>query len=147
MTYLKFSIFFLLSLTFAACSNDDNRDLPKSNDSIVGDWQLTEALISSGGEQEWVTIEDGAYYQFNENGDFTSNHFSECATGEYSLESGLLSLNYTCENFQSQNENEDGIISYNVDLEKGEMLLNPQSFICTEGCTYKFQRVSNESQL
>ncbi len=135
---MKNSMFtFILIPVLYSCSSD----IPKEfeNTDLIGKWKLSEAYISAGGPQDWVAVEDGEELVLFENGTFTSSRYSECTTGTWSTEQIGLILDYNCEGFESESENEDGLITYNLKFESGYFIATPTSGpICIEGCSYKY---------
>jgi hypothetical protein len=143
MKYLKY---FILASVFIMSSCSKNDEIPESKDlsydhSILGNWKLVEAYISSGGPQYWVDIESGEEITFLSNGSFESNRFSECKTGEFSIKSNELFLTYTCDGFTSGMENPEGAITYKLTLKSNYLILTPTSVLCFEGCSYKYKRI------
>lgn len=138
--YLVLASFFLM----VSCSknNDilENQDLSLLNVSILGNWKLVEAYISAGGPQYWINIENGEEITFLSNGSFSSNRFSECTTGVFSIESNELILDYNCSGFITEFENPEGAITYKLAFESNTLILTPTSVICIEGCSYKYIR-------
>ncbi|SRR6056297_1444577 len=129
----------ILVFGFFSCSLDDG---DKSVDSeLIGKWKMTEAFISSGGPQYWVDIENGEEFEFFANGLFSSNQFSECTVGIYSVQQNKLMLKYNCDGFESKAENMDGFITYDLKFEADAFIATPTSGpICIEGCSYKYQK-------
>lgn len=137
---MKFLKYFILASVFIMSSCSKNEEIPESKNfsydqSILGDWKLVEAYISSGGPQYWVDIESGEEITFLSDGSFESNRFSECKTGEFSIESNELFLTYTCDGFSSR------AITYKLTFESNYLILTPTSVVCVEGCIYKYKRI------
>jgi hypothetical protein len=128
----------------SSCSENnetlESKDISATEEPIIGNWKLVEAYISSGGPQYWVNIENGEEFTFSSSGLFSSNKFSECTTGDFSVELNELSLNYNCNGFKTGFENSEGAITYKITFESNYLLLTPTSVICFEGCTYKYIR-------
>ncbi|RKS42494.1 hypothetical protein BC962_3283 [Gillisia mitskevichiae] len=143
---MRYLLYFVLAsvLIMSSCSNNydtlETEDLSAENDPIIGKWKLVEAYISSGGPQYWVNIENGEEFTFTSNGLFSSNRFSECTNGDFSIESNELILNYSCNEFTTGFENPEGAITYKITFESNYILLTPTSVICFEGCSYKYVR-------
>ncbi|MFD2828093.1 hypothetical protein ACFSYG_16565 [Leeuwenhoekiella polynyae] len=138
---LKLSIIALLFM-FIGCDTE-NETQNESEALLNGNWQNTEAFISSGGPQYWIEIEDGEEIQFLSNGTFSSNRYTECTRGTFSIEDSTLTLKYVCPDFEPTAANEDGLITYSIAYESKTFLLTPTSGpICTEGCSYKYQKVN-----
>ncbi len=143
---MKFLKYFILASVFIMSSCSKNDEVPESKDlsydnSILGNWKLVEAYISSGGPQYWVDIESGEEITFLSNGSFESNRFPECTTGEFSIESNELFLTYTCDGFTTGIENPEGAITYKLTFKSNYLILTPTSVICFEGCSYKYKRI------
>lgn len=135
------SLFFLGVLSvFTACDRNDDDDFDNDAFSIEGKWKLTEAYISDGGPQYWTDVEDGEEIEFQGNGNFSSDRYSECTTGAFLVDDGNLTLEYDCEGFETGTENDEGLITYKIDYGKNEILLTPTSIACYEGCSYKYVR-------
>jgi len=130
---------FILALGVLSCQSDDLIEFDNSD--LVGKWKLTEAFISAGGPQYWVTVEDGEEFVFYGNGTFTSSKFSECAGGIFLIDSSKLILEFNCEGFESELENEEGFITYKLEYESNHFIATPTSGpICIEGCSYKYEK-------
>ena len=128
-------IFILVFSVFSCSSNEFH------NSELIGKWKLTEAFISSGGPQYWVNVEDGEEFEFFENGTFTSNRYSECTSGIFYTELNKLLLKYNCEEFESESENADGFITFDLEFDSNHFITTPTSGpICIEGCSYKYQK-------
>jgi hypothetical protein len=108
--------------------------------SIIGNWKQTEAFISSGGPQYWVNSENGEEINFLENGTFSSDKYPECSNGNFAIEENKLILEYSCLEFNPIAENEDGLITYDLELYTDYFILTPTSGpLCIEGCSYKYR--------
>jgi len=130
---------FILIGGFFSCNSDESNEF--NNSDLIGKWKLTEAFISAGGPQYWITIEDGERFVFSEDGTFTSSRYSECAGGIFFIESNKLLLQYNCDEFESQSENVDGFITFDLKFETNYFIATPTSGpICIEGCSYKYQK-------
>ncbi len=140
---LQFGVIFLLTIFSSGCDTNDNNELDRDNP-IIGNWQLIEAYISSGGPQYLVSIENGEKFKFSINGTFSSNKYPECTSGNFSTESNELILKYDCNGFTAGIENSEGHITYKVTFESDYFLLTPTSVICTEGCSYKYKKITND---
>lgn len=143
MKYLSYiALACIIFLTSCSKNTDtmESRNLSLLDNPILGKWQLVEASISSGGPQYWVTIENGEEFTFSSDGSFVSDRFSECTTGDFSVESNELLLNYNCNGFTTEYENSEGAITYKITFESNYLLLTPMSVLCIEGCSYKYKR-------
>lgn len=137
MRTFTFCIIFVFGLL--SCDSDPVSKVDDSN--LIGEWKLTEAFISAGGPQYWVDVENGTELAFYENNSFSSNRFTECKTGNYVLIENELRLKYSCEDFKPEFVNEDGNITYALELGRDYFILTPTSPpFCTEGCSYKYTR-------
>ncbi|MDC1162097.1 hypothetical protein OAT18_01510 [Tenacibaculum sp.] len=136
----KLSLLIILAVVlFTNCNN--NESIIADEPLIIGEWKLTEAFISTGGPQYWVDFENGEEINFLDNGTFSSNKFTECMVGKFSVEENKLLLEYNCDGFNSQSENEQGFITYELQLSSDYFILTPTSGpICIEGCSYKYQK-------
>lgn len=137
-TYYVVITFLLLAI---ACENAGNEPLHADESSMVGKWTLTEAYISAGGPQYWVDVENGEEIIFSENGTFSSNRYTECAKGNFSIEDKTLLLDYDCNGFSTESENEEGLLTFTLEFYSDYFILIPTSGpICIEGCSYKYQK-------
>ena len=109
---------------------------------LVGKWKLTETFNSDGGTPpEWTAIDNGYTYSFHQDGSFTSNRFSECTHGTYTLEANLLKLDFGCTDFTSGIESPKGTFIEEINFEKEFVILIPTYLTCFEGCKYKFEKL------
>ncbi|MGB7393577.1 MAG: hypothetical protein WA913_04205 [Pricia sp.] len=141
------TIYYLLTinLIFTVGCEKYSSDTIDGENTLTGKWQLTEAFISAGGPQYWVDVEEGETIEFLANGSFVSNRFTECSNGNFSVESTELLLDYDCDGFEVLPENEDGSITYNLELDSDYFIVTPTSGpICIEGCSYKYSRKQQE---
>ncbi|MGB6153999.1 MAG: lipocalin family protein [Pricia sp.] len=133
----------LLAILLLSTSCDKMSSGPIDADelSIAGTWTLTEAYISAGGPQYWIDVEDGEEITFFDDGTFTSNRFTECETGNFSITGDELLLEYDCEGFELPSQNDKGPISYTLEFFSDYFILTPTSGpICIEGCSYKYEK-------
>ena len=138
---MKFQYFLIATLLlFIACDKTIDEAIPADESLIAGKWEQTEAYISSGGPQYWVDVENGEEIEFSDNGTFTSNRFTECMVGNFSIVENKLLLKFNCDGFKTQSENEEGFITYKLEFYSSYFILTPTSGpICIEGCSYKYQ--------
>ena len=137
---LKFSITLIFIISLFGC-NSNNDELNTST--IVGTWQLVEIYQSIGGPGNWNDVENGYKYTFLNNGNFSSNRFSECSNGTYSIESNELILDFSCAEFTTGFEKPEGILIEKITFESGYLFINPTYIFCVEGCNYKFKKISD----
>lgn len=131
----KLFCIFILIFGFYSCTQDSE------NSDLNGKWKLSEAYISAGGPQYWVDVENGEEIEFFESGTFNSDRFNECTTGSFSIEQNELLLEYSCSEFNPISENENGFITYKLEIHSNYFVLTPTSGpICIEGCSYKYQK-------
>lgn len=134
-------LLFLWIFSFVACSSDKPKDNQKT--SIIGKWQLLEEYRSIAGENpQWIPVENSYFYIFTEDHTFTSNRFSECQAGSYSLINNQLILDFGCADFTAGIEIPEGTFVENYSLENGFLYLSPNYLTCDEGCGYKFRKVN-----
>lgn len=81
----------LLLFLLTACGKADDKPISPNANLLEGKWKQNEAFISAGGPQYWVDVENGEEIDFYSNGTFSSNRFTECSTGTFSLEENILS--------------------------------------------------------
>ena len=139
---MKLKFYLMTSLLlFIACDNAMNDPITANESLMVGKWKQTKAYISSGGPQYWVDTENGEEIDFFENGTFSSDRFTECVTGNFSIVENKLLLQYNCVGFNPEAENNEGFITYKLEFFSNYFILTPTSGpICIEGCSYKYQK-------
>lgn len=141
---LKLGMISCFVLTLFGCSNDDENI--KDENSIVGTWKLIEVYNDPGdGSGSWNSIENGYTYNFSVNGEFTSTRFSECSSGNYSINSNKLTLDFDCDGFTAGIENPEGTFIENYTFESDRIILVPTYLNCDEGCGWKFEKI-NQSE-
>ncbi|WP_179352601.1 hypothetical protein [Winogradskyella vidalii] len=128
-------------IIFTACEKTDDTII--ANETLmIGTWLQTETSVSVGGPQYWVDVEEGESLMFFENGTFSSNRFTECTEGNFSIIDQELHLDYNCDQFSTEYHNEDGIITYDLNFKSSYFILTPTSgLICVEGCKSKYQKI------
>jgi len=138
---LKLGIIFCIILTILSCSNEDEK--VENVNSIVGTWKLIEIYNDPGdGSGSWNSVENGYSYKFAVNGEFTSTRFSECSSGNYSINSNELTLNFDCDGFTAGIENPEGTFIENYGFESNTVILVPTYLNCDEGCGWKFEKIN-----
>ncbi len=107
----------LAAISFAACSDDDETELPITSDNIVGTWKIVkgeEGEIYEGEADSWTENypdEDGWYYTFtfNEDGswnniEYTHEKETRRTNGTYSISDNTLTMKdkYEYESFKRE---------------------------------------------
>ncbi|WP_047245495.1 hypothetical protein [Maribacter thermophilus] len=138
------SYIFPVLLLFIACDKETDNPISPTASLLQGKWIHNEAYISAGGPQYWVDVDNGEAIEFYKDGTFSSNRFTECDSGNFWIEENTLFLEYTCDEFETSADNEDGYITYRLEFFSDYFILTPTSGpICIEGCSYKYQKVGN----
>lgn len=128
----------LLCMLLFGCSNDDHLGTMR----LHGTWQLIEVYDHPGyGNGQWVPVEDGYIYNFFPTNHFTSNRFSECENGLYSMSATQITLQYECDGFTTGIESSQGAFIENYTFESDTLILIPDYLSCSEGCGWKFKKV------
>lgn len=137
----------LLPFLLSNCSIDaDDKEIDDL--SLVGTWQLVETYMDPGdGSGTWQPVEDGFMYTFYSDGNFISNKFRECTTGNYSIEGNKLILDYDCEGFTTGLEEPEGVFIEEISYIPGFILLDPVYVRCIEGCGYKYKKIAIAGQI
>ena len=131
----------LVFIFCVGCDTTTEEPTPVDASLISGTWKETEAYISSGGPQYWVDVKDGEEIAFFANGTFSSDRFAECSNGKFFIVQDELRLDFSCDGFTSESEDEDGLITYKLEFYSNYFIVTPTSGpICIEGCSYKFER-------
>ncbi|NCT17677.1 MAG: hypothetical protein COW66_07725 [Flavobacteriaceae bacterium CG18_big_fil_WC_8_21_14_2_50_34_36] len=127
------TVYFIL-ITFIgmqlSCTTSDVNE--NSENTLIGKWQLIEWYSSEGAEGTWEIIDNGYFYQFNEDNTLESNLFN--CNGSYSVEDNLeynLLISFNCENNQFQGYHK---IEYDGDY----LLLWAEG--CVVACIGKYKR-------
>lgn len=142
MKILKKIAFLFLATMILACNSDDDNPEKTQNSSLVGKWELIEVYLDPGdGSGDWMIAEDSYEYNFTVNGNFTSTKYTECGTGDYSINSNLLTLDYDCEGFTTNVEDPEGTFVENFSFENDYLILVPTYMSCDEGCAWKFEKI------
>jgi len=127
-------------LSFTNCNSDNGAK--EQDNSIIGIWKLIETYGSDGGSNPlWTPVDNGYTYTFHENGSFTSDRFSECSEGNYSISGNTLTLDYGCDGFTAGIEIPEGIFVEKYIFKNENMILSPSYMNCDEGCEYKFKKI------
>lgn len=135
--YLILSIFFFTT----GCSEEEAK--PKE-DFIYGTWKLIEIYQSDGSSNpQWTNVDSGYTYTFNNDGTFSSTRFSECTSGTYEVSSNSITLDYSCNGFDTGIENPPGTFVENYFFENNNLIIIPSYLHCIEGCNYKFEKILN----
>lgn len=130
------SIYFILPILIGiqfSCTKTEKND--NDQNSLLSKWKLIEWYSSDGGEGSWQTIEDGFYYQFNENNTVESDLYN--CIGSYSIHDNMefnLFISFQCETSQVQ--------GHHKIIFEGDYLLLWSD--CDEGCGGKFKRINSE---
>lgn len=106
--------------------------------SLVGEWLLTESYVSPGGAAEWMVVEEGYRYFFDEYGGYKRTNFNRELQdmGEYAIKDDELYLY-----FLTAGEKDTLGFSTDFNESKTKLTLSPTyPGICIEGCLYRFKK-------
>ncbi len=146
MNKIKQHLLFLfcsgLFLVLPSCDSEEHNMYEV--DRIVGSWKLVEIYSeNASGEGQWTPAVNSYSYTFNENGTFTSTRFSQCTTGNYSVYSGELALDFECSNngISTMSISNTAASSYieEFDYEGSNVIFIPTYPACDQGCRFKFE--------
>lgn len=123
-----------LFLLFLGCSDDDLK--PGGIDyEIIGQWQLEATKISPGGIVDWTSVDDGAIYDFQEDGSLELSKWEGCkapVNGTFAIDEEKLYLRFLC-----NSELYEPV--YRILIEEKKLILG---FLgCIEECSYRFKRI------
>lgn len=117
-----------------SCTKSESID--ENQDRLIGKWKLIEWYSSEGAAGSWSIVEDGYFYQFNEDGTLESNRFN--CNGNFDIEENLefnLFISFNCIENQFQ-------VYCKIEYESGYLILWQEG--CDEGCAGKFKRIQDE---
>ncbi|MDB9873773.1 hypothetical protein OAC97_00750 [Flavobacteriaceae bacterium] len=138
------TIIFILTIVFVAtgCNKSENVEQSSSNNKLIGQWQLIEIYEGNGGSvNQWNSVENGYNYEFNSNGSFSSDRFVERSVGNYILTDNTITLDFSCEEFNTGTEIPSGIFIENFSFDNNNLVLVPSYLNCDEGCGFKFSKI------
>ncbi|WP_159439336.1 lipocalin-like domain-containing protein [Tenacibaculum agarivorans] len=138
---LKLGVLSLLAILLIGCSSDSKN--VEIENSIIGTWKLIEIYNDSGdGTGSWKPVENGYTYNFSIDGQFTSTRFSECSSGNYTIDANQLTLDFDCNGFTTGIEKPEGIFIENYAFESNTVVFIPIYLNCVEGCGWKFEKLN-----
>lgn len=127
---MKIYILVFSILSLYACKND----LIEDADPLIGEWQLIEQNISTGGSSSWQTVEDGEKFLLESDGSYNGfTLFPHCADGIYEVTIDELVLTGSC-------TTDIDSFTYALSREKNTIVLVPKTVLCFETCAYRFKR-------
>ena len=157
MEIMKRKLFLILCLFFfiTGCGEEDTKpseEVKQEENPIAGTWQLKEKL--SGGDfddDKWFEVSNGYTITFMSNNNYSSSRVGQFGTCQEGLANGsfLLSVNsssnfvgisYTC-----PSTGNEVTVKYAYSFENEYLILSSHSPAC-EGCSYKFKRVTEQSE-
>ena len=134
------NMFLILTMLFlyTGCNEEDTKQQEKS---IYGTWQLIEIYQSGGGSNpQWTAVNIGYTYTFKDDGTFSSTRFTECTSGTYKTSTNSITLDYSCDGFDTGIESPPGTFVENYMFENNNLTLTPSYLNCVESCDYKFEK-------
>lgn len=137
------NMFLILSIFFftTGCSEEERT---QQENALYGNWKLIEIYQNDGGNNpQWTTVDSGYTYTFNTDGTFSSTRFTECTSGNYQVSSNSITLDYSCNGFDTGIESPPGTFIENYIFENNYLILTPSYLNCIEGCDYKFEKIEN----
>lgn len=135
MIISKFCTLLLFILIVISCHKDE---IISDELSFIGKWKLIAQYVSPGGPTEWNTVSDGQEFSLLADGRFQGFSFNElCDFGNYEIRDSDLILQYTCESTRDS-------FMYHIEVDNSKtIILTPLTVICTEGCMFKYEKVSD----
>ncbi|MFC6860346.1 lipocalin family protein [Zunongwangia atlantica] len=125
-------------LILPSCDNEE-REMYEV-DRIVGSWKLVEVYsVDASGHGEWTPAEYSYSYNFNEDGTFTSTRFSQCTTGNYSIYTDELALDFECTSTGMGIASASSTYIEEFDYEGNNVIFIPTYPACDQGCRLKFE--------
>ena len=137
MKQLLWSVLTLCCLV--ACESEADQVLVEAlaAPTFAGDWQLIEQKVSIGGPAMWEKVDDGDKFTLKSDGSFADFQLfsNDCTTGNYEVTTDELILSYDCEGSTP--------FTYALQKENADIILSPKTIICTDGCEYKYRKISD----
>ena len=137
----------LLLVLLASCSTEEESTNAKKPSTIVGTWVRTEQKVGYGGEGTWEKVAQGDTIRLEGDGSFSWSNL-DCVPVSYERAGDLIKLTYNCPDSSQYADwpSYSDSINYRVtDFSDSYLTITPATFICTEGCLYKYARVSRPS--
>ena len=158
MEIMKRKLLLILCLFFfiTGCGEEDTKpseEVKQEENPIHGTWQLKEKL--SGGDfdsDKWFEVSNGYTITFMSNNNYNYSRVGQFGTCQEGLANGsfLLSVNsssnfvgisYTCPSTDNE-----VTVKYAYSFENEYLILSTHSPNCDEECSYKFKRVTEQSE-
>jgi hypothetical protein len=137
------NMFLILSifLFITGCSEEETK---QQENSIYGTWKLIEIYQGNGGNNpQWTSVDSGYTYTFNNDRIFSSTRFTDCISGTYEVSGNSITLDYSCNGFNTGIETPPGTFVESYIFENANLILTPSYLNCFEGCDYKFEKIEN----
>jgi hypothetical protein len=130
---MKNIILFLSVIFFISCSDNDTDSEVLNLSSLYGTWQFIGADYGTDIDDFYP---NGYTYTFHQDGTFNSDIFDNCSGGTYVLDNNQIILIFDCNGLINSYTN-------NYLLSDGYLFLSPENSLCIEGCSSKFQKISD----
>ncbi len=124
-------IFLLVLMLGSACHQTE---IPTSDGSLIGAWQLVEQKVSIGGPAEWTKVRKGNVYVFSKDGRWENRGFESCGQGTYELKGDALKFEFGCSDALAD-------MVYDCQFEGREFTIYPTSVRCVEECLYRYRKL------
>jgi hypothetical protein len=125
----------LLAVIFTAFTCNKEK---LSKNTLVGTWKLIESKEGGSPNPDWHPVGYSYTYTFNSDGTFSSTVNVNCVQGVYILTGDKLTFKFDCEGLSQIGDN--STVIYNFTWKGSDFILTPTTFICDEGCAYKFRK-------
>ncbi len=128
-------LFLVLALGITSCQS--KKTDAKLAQNLNGKWQLVEQKIGIGStDTPWRKVENGTVLTFKADQSFTDRDHPQCQTGKYKMEANQFTLSYNCSDYKEA-------LSHSYELKDGFLYTQPLTLVCTDGCDYKYQKITN----
>ncbi|MGO3108670.1 MAG: lipocalin family protein [Sphingobacterium sp.] len=125
----------ITTLQIQGCKKDsENVD----STTIEGTWKLVGQNL--GLPDGYIKVTDGELFTLNNDSTFKKGT-DKCNEGVYSITENVITLDYSCEIKKSMLS--DGIQEWGYSLKNGTLRISPKFLNCDEGCTYEYEKISN----
>ena len=132
---MKNIIIAMLWLSLIACREEET--LSAQSTPLVGSWVLTEQKVGIGPPGVWEDVSNGSVLDLRANGTFAG--IGSCSPRSYRSTQNSITFTFDCPSDTIDHRDE---LSYEItEFTQDHMIITPTTYICFEGCEYKYTRI------